>query len=364
VEPANLVIVIGPPAVGKMTVGRALARLCGMGLFHNHASIEPFLEVFEYGSASFRRLSSGMRSRVFEEAATTGRSLVFTYVWAFDSPSDREAIDAWSKIFEDVGGKVFFVELRATQQTRLARNRTAERLRAKPSKLDVERSDRYVRVVDEQHVLSSNGDFPYPDRHLVVQTEDLTPLEAARRIRDHFGLPSAPPRVERLGVEDADRLRTLRLRALQEAPDAFASTYEETARRPPESWRTALADLATFFAVIDGEDVGMVRGAPSSDCADDAFLLSMWVAPEARGTGMGESLVTAVVDWARDAGFSRVVLEVGDHNAQAIALYERMGFEPTGRTGRSDDVQRRCGARCGAMAHVRTLAALSIRIAR
>ena len=58
----------------------------------------------------------------------------------------------------------------------------------------------------------------------------------------------------------------------------------------------------------------------------------MWVAPVARGRGVGDGLVDAVVDWARAAGYPRVVLDVGDENLPAIRLYERKGFEPTGRT--------------------------------
>ena len=63
-----------------------------------------------------------------------------------------------------------------------------------------------------------------------------------------------------------------------------------------------------------------------------AGLFAMWVAPEARGQGAGDLLVQAVVDWAAAAGFQRVVLEVGNNNLTAIALYQRHGFEPTGLT--------------------------------
>jgi ribosomal protein S18 acetylase RimI-like enzyme len=59
----------------------------------------------------------------------------------------------------------------------------------------------------------------------------------------------------------------------------------------------------------------------------------MWVAPEARGHGVGEQLILAVKDWARSAGHARLLLDVADGNLPAVALYERMGFEPTGEIG-------------------------------
>lgn len=139
--------------------------------------------------------------------------------------------------------------------------------------------------------------------------------------------------IERLNEHAADRLRLVRLRALEDAPDAFGSTFDEAAAKPVSDRRAQLRDLATFVAVHDGVDVGMVRGGPDQDRPGTAFLLSMWVVPEARGQGVGSALIDAVVAWARGAGFSRLVLEVGDGNCAAIALYARKGFTPTGVVG-------------------------------
>jgi ribosomal protein S18 acetylase RimI-like enzyme len=133
-------------------------------------------------------------------------------------------------------------------------------------------------------------------------------------------------RIERLKTDAGERLRTIRLRALQEAPYAFEATYEESAARPPESWARQLADLATFVAVDGGHDVGMVRAGPHGVLADAAYLISMWVAPEARRRGVGNALIDAIVHWAKATGYARVVLDVGTHNPHAIALYVRAGF--------------------------------------
>lgn len=139
--------------------------------------------------------------------------------------------------------------------------------------------------------------------------------------------------IELLGPDDGLRLRRLRLRALADAPDAFGSTLEESEARPLSSWTRQLRDLPTFVAVIDGQDVGMVRGGPDPTDDRTAWLLSMWVAPSARGTGTGDALVDVVIAWARAEGFHRLVLDVADDNHHAVALYARKGFLPTGQTG-------------------------------
>jgi GNAT superfamily N-acetyltransferase len=135
-------------------------------------------------------------------------------------------------------------------------------------------------------------------------------------------------RLERLTAEDGPRLRAIRLRALRDAPDAFSSTFEEAAARPPGDWSRQLLELPTFVAVSDGLDVGIVRCARDGTSGETAWLMSMWVAPEMRRKGVGAALVDAVIDWARANGVIRLLLDVADHNTSAIALYERKKFAP------------------------------------
>lgn len=139
--------------------------------------------------------------------------------------------------------------------------------------------------------------------------------------------------IQRLAAHEGPRLRAIRLRSLAEAPDAFGSTCDEAAARTPDSWAAQLREIPAFAAVVDGEDAGIVRGARDDSRADTAWLISMWVAPEVRGQGVGEALIDAVVRWARSSGARRLLLDVGDHNQPAIALYARKGFEPNGTTG-------------------------------
>ena len=141
--------------------------------------------------------------------------------------------------------------------------------------------------------------------------------------------------IERLGVGDRDRLRAIRLRALEDSPDAFATTLAEVAAWPVEKWDQLLQSqsTSTFVASLDGADVGLVRGAPHAQQPTAAYLISMGVAPAVRGRGIGVQLIDAVADWARTSGFSQVMLDVAELNPAAIALYSRVGFIRTGKTG-------------------------------
>jgi ribosomal protein S18 acetylase RimI-like enzyme len=123
------------------------------------------------------------------------------------------------------------------------------------------------------------------------------------------------------------------LRALADAPDAFGSTLADAEARSLDDWQAQVASMPTFVAVAAGLDVGMVRGAADGDTPTVLWLLSMWVAPEARGRGVGSSLIDALLAWAEPGAFERVVLDVADGNAAAVALYARKGFEPTGEVG-------------------------------
>ncbi len=127
----RLLLIIGPPAVGKMTVGRAVADASGFRLFHNHHVIEPLLDVFDFGTPPFNRLLAEWRQRVLEEAAAEDTDLVFTLVWALDLPEDTAGMRTHLAPFVEAGRRIAMVELYAGLDTRLDRNHTPYRLAEK-----------------------------------------------------------------------------------------------------------------------------------------------------------------------------------------------------------------------------------------
>jgi hypothetical protein len=189
----QLVVLFGPPAVGKMTVGYEIEARTGLRLFHNHLTVDLALRYFEFGTPPFRRLVREFRRRIFEEVAASDLpGLVFTYVWALDDPADRAYVEEVAALFESRGAPVRFVELAASQAERLRRNETPLRLAEKRPKRDLVRSRAFLLEADQRYQLNSAGDFPFPDRHFRLDTTGLAADEAAERIIAALGLPRLP----------------------------------------------------------------------------------------------------------------------------------------------------------------------------
>jgi GNAT superfamily N-acetyltransferase len=130
--------------------------------------------------------------------------------------------------------------------------------------------------------------------------------------------------------------RDLRLRALQDSPDAFGSTFAEEGGHADAQWARRLAsgvDSQTNLAVVaevHSEAVGLAWGRIDTSNPDVAVLYQMWVAPSHRGTGAGKMLLEAVIGWARARNASFLDLGVTCGNSPARRLYERAGFKPVG----------------------------------
>lgn len=132
--------------------------------------------------------------------------------------------------------------------------------------------------------------------------------------------------VREMGPEEWRVVRDIRLAALREAPKAFGSTYEREIAFGEEDWRRRFRpDSVTYVAYLpDVGPAGIAGGLGDQERVVE--LVSMWVAPAARGHGVGEALVSAVAGWATGKD---VHLWVTEGNTVARALYERCGFVAT-----------------------------------
>ena len=184
----KLMILIGNSSVGKMTVGQELAKITPLRLFHNHMMIEPVLEIF----GSFRGdVIQKLRSVIFEEFAKSDLyGMIFTFMWAFDMPSDWEYLESVKAIFGLPEEDVYYVELIAPQEVRLARNCTENRLKNKASKRDVASSNaRLIRDDENYRCESLPGEITWPN-YLRIDNSHLSPAETAKIIKEHFGFPN------------------------------------------------------------------------------------------------------------------------------------------------------------------------------
>lgn len=182
----KLLFLIGNASVGKMTVGQELMKITGLRLFHNHMTIEPVLDIFGYLN---RDAVERLRNVIFEEFAKTDlEGMIFTFMWAFNDKSDWEYIEYVKSIFEPYNTEFYYVELVASQDVRLARNCTENRLKNKPSKRDIDESNRRLIRDDETYRLESyDGEIPFGN-YIKIDNMNLEPDVVAKMIKDKFAL--------------------------------------------------------------------------------------------------------------------------------------------------------------------------------
>lgn len=145
---------------------------------------------------------------------------------------------------------------------------------------------------------------------------------------------TAAPVVRRIDPGEWQAYRDIRLRALKDSPDAFGSTLEEASQYTDAMWRERVERASTatdlpLFAVVEETPVGLAWARIDAP-ANVAHLYQMWVAPDARGQGVGRLLVNEAIEWSRSRGVVQLILEVTIGNAPARHLYEVVGFIPTG----------------------------------
>jgi hypothetical protein len=180
-----------------MTVGHELARLTGFKLFHNHMSVEPILEIFDFGTPPYGRLVGEIRRRVVEEAVAEGLpGLVFTFVWALEQEGDARLVSGLVDIVERGGGTVHFVELAAPFDVRRARNVTELRREHKRTHRDADLSDRILHDLERYVLNSPEQGAPEPAASVLagrdfvrIDNTHLSAADVARQVVKELDLP-------------------------------------------------------------------------------------------------------------------------------------------------------------------------------
>jgi hypothetical protein len=185
----KLVLLFGPQAVGKMTVGHELEKITELKLFHNHMTIDLVTNFFDYGTKEGKRLVKLFRSEIFKEFSKSNQyGMIFTYVWAFNHESDWKFVEDVCGIFEAEGAEIYFVELESDLEDRLKRNTTPHRLEHKPTKRDIVWSENDLRTsMDKYRMNSLEGEIK-KENYLRINNKDLKPDGVAKQIKDYFNL--------------------------------------------------------------------------------------------------------------------------------------------------------------------------------
>lgn len=175
----RLIFIYGPPAVGKLTVATALAKLTGFKVFHNHLTIDLVKSIFDWGEGPFWELVDRYRLELLGAAASANvPGVIFTFVYA--RGSDDEFVRRVVETVTHHGGEVCFVRLECARSELLRRLREPSRRAFHKMKRAQE-----LRELLKRHELF--GDVPYPN-NLVIENTRLSPRRTARLIQEHFGL--------------------------------------------------------------------------------------------------------------------------------------------------------------------------------
>lgn len=142
-------------------------------------------------------------------------------------------------------------------------------------------------------------------------------------------------RIAQVPESDWELWRDLRLAALRDAPGAFGATLAGALEQTEDNWRAwwhAEPSTPRFLATITDVPRGMCALALPADHDYQPLVISMWVAPSARGGGLARALLDACVHWSTEHGYRRLRLGVAEDNEAAARLYVRFGFSFTGET--------------------------------
>ena len=185
----KIVFIFGPQAVGKMTIGKRLSEKINVPLLFNHMTLDILTPFFGWSKDTFR-ISQNIRCEILETIADNGENpgIILTFGFYFDEPADWEIFRKYCDIFESRGIEICLVELTATLEERVSRNKTEYRLKMKPSKTDIEFSEWELLSSNEKHRLTSDdGEIEHPN-YLKLDVTDLTVDEAVEKIRERFPL--------------------------------------------------------------------------------------------------------------------------------------------------------------------------------
>lgn len=130
--------------------------------------------------------------------------------------------------------------------------------------------------------------------------------------------------------------KTVRLRALEDTPLAFGSTYARESQLIDDEWLARATRLTNgrdigFLARCDGKYAGLALCFTDEDDTERGKIISMWVAPEARRHGVGRKLIDSIATWAAGQRIKTLYLMVTSVNDSAIEFYRRNGFVMTGK---------------------------------
>lgn len=176
----QFVMIYGPPAAGKYTVAKELARLTGYRLFHNHAVLDTVLHFFDWDTQPFNELLEKLRYDIISACAADKniKGLIFTFCYA--PPDDDPFIRKILSIMKKYGGKAHFVMLQCSREKLFRRMRQPSR-------------KKFAKVKTAKNLKKMLSDFEFFTpiaftKNLIIDNTKISARKVAALIRSHFNL--------------------------------------------------------------------------------------------------------------------------------------------------------------------------------
>ena len=174
----NLVLLYGPPAVGKLTIAKELSSLIGYTIFDNHMILNVLSNIFGFDHPSRKKLEKEFRLKIIDEAIKANINLIMTGVIV------NQNLDFYTKAVQTVeksGGKCFVVQLTASEA--VLKNRVEHKSRKNYHKISTKQDwEDFYKDYPEMYKKFSNRE------HLEIDTTDILPQEAAKTIAKYYKL--------------------------------------------------------------------------------------------------------------------------------------------------------------------------------
>ncbi|MFH1088304.1 MAG: AAA family ATPase [Patescibacteria group bacterium] len=174
----KLVIIFGPPASGKLTIGKLLSKNTSFPLLHNHLTNDLLDQFFLFQSKPFNKLNQRIRIDIIQTAFQEKLpGLILTYVWAFNYSSDKSFIDKLIKLSKQYKARTYFVELKCQDITLF--NRILNPNRRQFNKISTKKT---LTNVLEQYQMNSPSDYKFSAPYLAINTDVTKPKKAVDKI--------------------------------------------------------------------------------------------------------------------------------------------------------------------------------------
>jgi ribosomal protein S18 acetylase RimI-like enzyme len=135
-------------------------------------------------------------------------------------------------------------------------------------------------------------------------------------------------KIEILGQDDWQDLRSARLAALRESPDAFVATLADELARTPEDWKLSIEQSVWAGAWENGHIVGIAcLSAADPDAPKQPSIESVWVTPQHRRQGIVRDMLAKLESPARADGATHLQLWVLETNYAAFDAYLKLDFQ-------------------------------------